>query len=158
MRVQRVLLADAGAADGVSDLVGRVVLGDAAHHIGLGQPLVGVPDRSAGPVAHQHHQMLELPERERVGRARGHRAHHLRRERQVVPDDPVLEEILLMRAEHSRHDLAQRCEEEGAGPLCCFPGLAANPVGSDMDLQDPAGKAVSEIIAEFPLTRRRLLR
>ena len=75
-----------------------------------------------------------------------------------MPDDPVLEKVLSLGSEHPRRDLAERGEQKGAGSLCRFPGLAADLVGSDMDLKDPAGKAVSQIIAEFPLTRCRLLR
>ena len=80
------------------------------------------------------------------------------------PENPAAELNINMaapdRAARSLATLAVECEVTVPSSVRTFrfPSLAADPVGRDMDLQDPAGKAVSQIIAEFPLTRRRLLR
>ena len=92
-----------------------------------------------------------------MGRPRCHRAHDLRRDRQIVPDDPVLEEVHAIRAEHPRHDLTQCRKEERPRSLRCLLGLAANPVSRDLDLQGPAREPPHEIRAEPFLSCCRLL-
>ncbi|TFL16492.1 hypothetical protein [Jannaschia formosa] len=133
------------------------MLGNGADDFRLRPPLIPVRDALA-PGPDEVDQIADELQRQRVRRARGHGAHDLLRDRQVVADDPVLVEADPARAKGRGDGLPERGEQEGPRPLGRVPGLLPLAAHLNVHVEDPARKPLLEILSEFDLTRDDLLR